>query len=737
MDYFFEDDNNITFLIWSDRPNFDTRPFPINYAWVQLTGLTWDFKYNVFTESSITEQQPMQKPYLEDYPVEVVGVSPNNEWQLLQITEAPEAYQGFWLVNKKTVTQIVPYVPSSIKWQWSNDSEMLWLIHTIHDISGDSYAIQSVVVDLAGTDAPQTVFNSWDTDMSPNLLSPTEPEPYELVFSPAHKTVLSYKNIEVDEALLNQPLTVYSLDVSQNPPQQIEVFEVTPPFFIDWNDTLQDFVIIELSETGGEIYTLDRSFVYKIPIEIIKQMPNLLGENDQGRTDANVAAYLNANLKGIGISPDLHHVVLMMRNKAWAFSCDECPLPRHFSRGLASYSCATGTGVSHFSYDATNMINRIESTVTYDPQEFDAQNRLISVNRVGTGTTTFAYDAAGIRVKTVHPGGKTSYFPFPGYEEEVNGSTTTRRITYAIAGQTVALRVQVVGTGGSNILYYLHSDHLGSTSLATTTTGALVGNTTARYLPFGGFRTTPTAGLTDIGFTGHRHNNLPGSDLGLVYMNARFFVPSIGRFASADTIVPNPTNPQSYNRYSYVGGGQFSSPRDAYLSVYGGSVTFYKTGTGSSAGAMGEAKSKNLIHVYHHSTAITSASAGTFWVAHELGHAFNYALVPNQTEPNYNHGQGVIDLAQKGVRVNGALISGATSSTSWLGNYTRGDFEGYQNSSPPHIQNPAYSASEDFADMFSNYVHNSFAVGNAGQARYDFMANHMSSWIALAVSNNE
>jgi YD repeat-containing protein len=162
------------------------------------------------------------------------------------------------------------------------------------------------------------------------------------------------------------------------------------------------------------------------------------------------------------------------------------------------------------------MINRIESTVTYDPQEFDAQNRLISVNRVGTGTTTFAYDAAGIRVKTVHPGGKTSYFPFPGYEEEVNGSTTTRRITYAIAGQTVALRVQVVGTGGSNILYYLHSDHLGSTSLVTTTSGAVVGGSAARYLPlhcvqgrlFGGWRTAPTAVLTDIGHILHQHNNI-------------------------------------------------------------------------------------------------------------------------------------------------------------------------------------------------------------------------------------
>lgn len=41
-------------------------------------------------------------------------------------------------------------------------------------------------------------------------------------------------------------------------------------------------------------------------------------------------------------------------------------------------------------------------------------------------------------------------------------------------------------------------------------------------------------------------------ELGLLYYGARFYVPGIGRFASADTIVPNPANPQSYNRYSYV-----------------------------------------------------------------------------------------------------------------------------------------------------------------------------------------
>ncbi|MCP4422224.1 MAG: RHS repeat-associated core domain-containing protein, partial [Chloroflexi bacterium] len=54
--------------------------------------------------------------------------------------------------------------------------------------------------------------------------------------------------------------------------------------------------------------------------------------------------------------------------------------------------------------------------------------------------------------------------------------------------------------------------------------------------------------LTDRGFTGHKENR----DIGLTYMNARFYVPGIGRFASADTIVPNPASPQSFNRYSYV-----------------------------------------------------------------------------------------------------------------------------------------------------------------------------------------
>ena len=84
--------------------------------------------------------------------------------------------------------------------------------------------------------------------------------------------------------------------------------------------------------------------------------------------------------------------------------------------------------------------------------------------------------------------------------------------------------------------------------MLSNSSGSLVSGSITRYLPYGGYRTTPTQTITDRDFTGQKENR----ELGLLYDNARFYVPGIGRFASADSIVPDPANPQSYNRYSYV-----------------------------------------------------------------------------------------------------------------------------------------------------------------------------------------
>ncbi|MGH2537146.1 MAG: hypothetical protein ACRDHL_07110, partial [Candidatus Promineifilaceae bacterium] len=102
------------------------------------------------------------------------------------------------------------------------------------------------------------------------------------------------------------------------------------------------------------------------------------------------------------------------------------------------------------------------------------------------------------------------------------------------------MRVGGDPAAGNNGLYCAHSDHLGSAALLTTASGLVKANTTARYFPF---RAAPTAGTSGRGFTGRAHNNLGANDLGLIYLNARYFVPAVGRFASADALVPDPARP--------------------------------------------------------------------------------------------------------------------------------------------------------------------------------------------------
>jgi RHS repeat-associated protein len=107
-------------------------------------------------------------------------------------------------------------------------------------------------------------------------------------------------------------------------------------------------------------------------------------------------------------------------------------------------------------------------------------------------------------------------------------------------GQRVAMR------GPDDAVVWLHGDHLGSTSLATNAAQEVV--TRQWYYPFGGQRAAVGVSPTDFGFTGQR---LAGT-IGLYDYHARFYDPLVGRFISADSIVPDPGNPQALNRYSYA-----------------------------------------------------------------------------------------------------------------------------------------------------------------------------------------
>ncbi len=61
-------------------------------------------------------------------------------------------------------------------------------------------------------------------------------------------------------------------------------------------------------------------------------------------------------------------------------------------------------------------------------------------------------------------------------------------------------------------------------------------------------RTTEGTLPTDYTFTGQKLD----ASSGLLYYGARYYDAAIGRFAQPDSIMPNPYNPQSLNRYSYT-----------------------------------------------------------------------------------------------------------------------------------------------------------------------------------------
>jgi|CXWJ01.1.fsa_nt_gi RHS repeat-associated protein len=158
---------------------------------------------------------------------------------------------------------------------------------------------------------------------------------------------------------------------------------------------------------------------------------------------------------------------------------------------------------------------------------------------------SFLYDGDGIRVGTVHftgasgtPDSTTSYYM--GGQYEIKDGTVKKY--YSIAGMMVAVND---GTG----LQYLLTDHLGSTVAVTNSSGTLTSQ--QRYLPFGGTRAIPNSPIlgTDFGYTGQRL--LDSGMGGIMDYKARFYSVGLGRFQQPDTVIPDPSNPQNWNRYSY------------------------------------------------------------------------------------------------------------------------------------------------------------------------------------------
>jgi RHS repeat-associated protein len=141
-------------------------------------------------------------------------------------------------------------------------------------------------------------------------------------------------------------------------------------------------------------------------------------------------------------------------------------------------------------------------------------------------------------VKKIKPDGSKTLYVGGIYEvDKTSGGTVTGTKTYYPAAG--AMRV-------GSTLYYVLKDHLGSASVVTNSTGTIVGED--RFFAFGETRFITGTVFTDKLYTGQREM----AGLGIYHYGARFYSPKLGRFLSADTIVPGLANPQNLNCFSHV-----------------------------------------------------------------------------------------------------------------------------------------------------------------------------------------
>jgi len=176
--------------------------------------------------------------------------------------------------------------------------------------------------------------------------------------------------------------------------------------------------------------------------------------------------------------------------------------------------------------------NTLAITYNYD-------NMPTGITKNGSSYIAYTYDGNGqrIRKQNLFTGSTVLYF---GEVYEVRG---TVGVINLFAGNT---RVASIRSDGYE--QYYHSDHLGSATVITDASGNQ--QETIQYFPFGTYRQQATNGSfppANYTFTDQEYDD----DTGLYNYKSRLYDPVLGRFLSADSIIPDPGNLQSYNRYSY------------------------------------------------------------------------------------------------------------------------------------------------------------------------------------------
>ena len=190
-------------------------------------------------------------------------------------------------------------------------------------------------------------------------------------------------------------------------------------------------------------------------------------------------------------------------------------------------------GTQNSTYDANgNSLNDTIRTFTWDSDS----------NPITVGSATLTYDALDRMVEqtTGSTHSEIVYSPAGAKLSLMNGTALLKAFVPLPGGATAVYTA-------SGLTYYRHTDHLGSSRFASTSTQTLYSDTA--YSPFG--EPYASSGALDDSFTGQNQDTMAG----LYDFLYREYDPYQSRWSSPDragVAAANPAFPQSWNRYVYA-----------------------------------------------------------------------------------------------------------------------------------------------------------------------------------------
>lgn len=209
-----------------------------------------------------------------------------------------------------------------------------------------------------------------------------------------------------------------------------------------------------------------------------------------------------------------------------------------------------------YSYDANgNMTSRSGNNVTWTSYNYPS-----GISSTGE-SVAFQYGPNRQRWQTIYTGSigtETTYHVGGLLEKAINAGVTDYRHYIFAGNEPVAIYSRQ--SSGTNTLRYVLGDYQGSFASILTSTGTSLVNES--FTAYGNRRNgstwsgAPTSGdettINGVSRWGYTGETVLGVSMGLNHLNGRVEDAITGRFLSPDPYVPNPSDPQSFNRYSYV-----------------------------------------------------------------------------------------------------------------------------------------------------------------------------------------